>query len=119
MVRTRVAVFASGGGTNFENLVQKQEETGIEIVVVISEYNSAYAIQRAINKGIDYIVVEREKYDSRADFEKDMLSVLKMYQVEYILLAGYMRILSVIFIVEYLRWFLHINPSMLLDFRLA
>src|SRR5699024_3000902 len=115
MVRTRVAVFASGGGTNFENLVQKQEETGIEIVVLISDYNSAYAIQRAINKGIDYIVVEREKYDSRADFEKDMLSVLKMYQVEYIILAGYMRILSAVFLDEYTMRMINNDHSMLLN----
>src|SRR5699024_12242834 len=103
MVRTRVAVFASGGGTNFENLVQKQEETGIEIGVLISDYNSAYAIQRAINKATDYIVVEREKYDSRADVEKDMMRVLKMYQVEYILLSRYMRILSADCIEDYPR----------------
>lgn len=117
MDKARVAVFASGGGTNFENLVQKQEETGIDIVVLISDYNPAYAIQRAINKGIDYIVVEREKYDSKAEFEQDILNVLNMYQVDYILLAGYMRILSADFIEAYPRRIINIHPSMLPDFK--
>lgn len=117
MAKTRVAVFASGGGTNFENLVQKQAETGIEIVVLISDYNPAYAIQRAIDKGIDYIVVEREKYGTKTDFESDILSVLKMYDVDYILLAGYMRILSADFIEEYPRRIINIHPSMLPDFK--
>lgn len=117
MARTRVAVFASGGGTNFENLVQKQEQTGIEIAVLISDYNPAYAIQRAINKGIDYIVIEREKYETKADFESDILNILNMYNIEYILLAGYMRILSADFIEEYPRKIINIHPSMLPDFK--
>lgn len=117
MSRPRVAVFASGGGTNFENLVRKQDQTGIDIALLISDYNEAYAIQRAINHDIDYIVVERGKYGTRADFENDILNVLKMYNIEYILLAGFMRILSADFVDRYPRKIINIHPSLLPDFK--
>src|SRR5690625_3245520 len=116
MTRPRVAVFASGGGTNFENLVRKQDEIGIDIVLLISDYNEAYAIQRAINHDVDYIVVEREKYATKAEFESDILSVMKMYNIEYILLAGFMRILSADFVDKYPRKIINIHPSLLPDF---
>lgn len=117
MTKPRVAVFASGGGTNFENLVRKQEEVGIDIVLLISDYNEAYAIQRAINHDVDYIVVEREKYATKAEFESDILSVMKMYNIEYILLAGFMRILSADFVDRYPRKIINIHPSLLPDFK--
>lgn len=117
MTKPRVAVFASGGGTNFENLVRKQEEIGIDIVLLISDYNEAYAIQRAINHDVDYIVVEREKYATKAEFESDILSVMKMYNIEYILLAGFMRILSADFVDRYPRKIINIHPSLLPDFK--
>lgn len=117
MTKPRVAVFASGGGTNFENLVRKQEEIGIDIVLLISDYNEAYAIQRAINHDVDYIVVEREKYATKAEFESDILSVMKMYNIEYILLAGFMRILSADFVGRYPRKIINIHPSLLPDFK--
>ncbi|SOC37828.1 phosphoribosylglycinamide formyltransferase [Salinicoccus kekensis] len=117
MTKPRVAVFASGGGTNFENLVRKQEEIGIDIVLLISDYNEAYAIQRAINHDVDYIVVEREKYATKAEFESDILSVMRMYNIEYILLAGFMRILSADFVGRYPRKIINIHPSLLPDFK--
>lgn len=117
MTKPRVAVFASGGGTNFENLVRKQEEIGIDIVLLISDYNEAYAIQRAINHDVDYIVVEREKYAAKAEFESDILSVMRMYNIEYILLAGFMRILSADFVGRYPRKIINIHPSLLPDFK--
>ncbi|MCD2136506.1 phosphoribosylglycinamide formyltransferase [Salinicoccus halitifaciens] len=117
MSKPRVAVFASGGGTNFENLVRKQDEIGIDIVLLISDYNEAYAIQRAINHDVDYIVVEREKYGTKSEFESDILSVMKMYDVEYILLAGFMRILSADFVDRYPRKIINIHPSLLPDFK--
>ncbi len=117
MAETRVAVFASGSGTNFENLVRKQHQMGIEIAVLISDYNEAYAIQRAIDQDIDYIVIEREKYAAKAEFESDILNVLKMYDIEYILLAGFMRILSADFVGRYPKKIVNIHPSMLPDFK--
>ena len=117
MTKPRVAVFASGGGTNFENLVRKQAEIGIDIVLLISDYNEAYAVQRAINHDVDYIVVEREKYATKAEFESDILSVMKMYNIEYILLAGFMRILSADFVGRYPRKIINIHPSLLPDFK--
>ena len=114
----RVAVMASGRGSNFQAIIDSSERGEIphaEIVHLITNKKDAYAIQRATDHGIDYTIIESKNY-SREQFEKKTLRVLKTEKIEVIVLAGFMRILSPQFINSYKNKIINIHPSLLPSF---
>ncbi|GAB3069105.1 phosphoribosylglycinamide formyltransferase [Salinicoccus sesuvii] len=114
---TRVAVLASGGGTNFENLAHHASDIGMEIVVLISDKHDAFAITRAQKLGIPHHVHSRSDFDSKASHETAILDTLEAYSVSYVLLAGFMRILSPDFIERYNHRIINLHPSLLPSFK--
>ncbi len=114
---TRVAVFASGGGTNFSNLARHAQEIGIEIVLLISDNREAYSLRRAEALGIESLVCTISDYGSKATQEAAMIRALQRLDVEYILLAGYMRILGAAFISTYEDRIINLHPSLLPAFK--
>ncbi len=117
MVKT--AVFASGSGTNFENLVKAIREgkithASIELLVVDKE--QAYAIERAKQLGIPWVYVNPKAFANKAEFEREILSVLKRREIELIALAGYMRIISPVLLEAYPRRIINIHPAYLPNF---
>ena len=109
-----VAVFASGSGSNFENLATS--DLNINIKVLIVDNKDAKAIERAKRLNVPYKIVERTG-KTRDQFEHDILEILKQENVEYILLAGFMKILSAKFIEQYDRKIINIHPSLLPSFK--
>ena len=97
MVKTKIAVFVSGGGTNLQALLDA-EKAGIlqsgEIVLVISNTKGAYALERAKNAGVDGVTVTRKECGSQAAFEARISEYLKEYGAEMIILAGFLNILT-------------------------
>ncbi len=108
----KIAAFASGNGSNLTALV----ESGIEIDVVICNKPNAYVITRAKNHGLDCIVIPT-KGRNQVEFETEMLAVLKQYQIELILLAGYMRMIGETLLGEYEGNIINIHPSLLPSFK--
>lgn len=114
---TRVAVLASGGGTNFENLARHASGIGMEIAVLISDNHDAFAITRAQKLGIPHQVHSRNDFDSKVAHEAAMLETLAAHNVSYVLLAGFMRILSPYFIESYAHRIINLHPSLLPSFK--
>lgn len=114
---SKVAVMASGGGSNFENIAKESSGIGVDISVLITDHRDSFAVKRAENFGIPYHVIERADYASKTAHEAEILKILTEYEVEYILLAGYMRILSEHFISTYDRRIINLHPSLLPSFK--
>ena len=96
MVKTRIAVFISGGGTNLQALIDAQKRREIvsgEIVLVLSSSPQAYGLVRAEEAGITTAVVSRKEAGSQEVFEESIRAVLAEHDIDLIILAGFMKIL--------------------------
>ncbi len=117
--KARIAVLVSGGGTNLQALIDAQNN-GIlqsgEIRLVLSSKADAYALTRAANAGIDGKVVSKKELGSQEAFEQGLLSALKEYEIDLIVLAGFMSILSEGFIKQYEQRILNVHPSLIPSF---
>lgn len=113
----RVAVLASGGGSNFENIVKKEADIGIEVVGLIVDKKDVFALERAEYLSVPSETVVRKDYPSKAAFEEKMIELIESWQAEYVVLAGFMAILSPEFIDRYERNILNIHPSLLPAFK--
>ena len=95
-MKTKIAVFVSGGGTNLQALIDAAAKGAIadgEIALVLSSRADAYALKRAEAAGIPTAVVSRKESRDSADFEKKILGELSAHGIEMIVLAGFMSIL--------------------------
>lgn len=111
---TKVAVLASGSGSNFENIAHS--DLDIDIRVLIVDNKDAYAIERAKKLGIPYKIVNRKELSKEA-FEKEILRILNTESIELIVLAGFMKILSKDFISHYENRIINIHPALLPSFK--
>ena len=112
-----VAVLISGSGTNLQALLDACEEVDSKahIAVVISNRKNAFGLQRAADKGVPTKWVPHRNR-TREEFEDDLISVLQEYKVEWVLLAGFMRVLTSRFLSSYPQRVLNIHPSILPSF---
>lgn len=113
-----IAVFVSGGGTNLQALINA-EKSGIlksgTIRLVVSSNENALALKRAQTAGIKTAVCER-KGVSQEEFEKKLLSALEKENIEVIVLAGFMSILSADFVKHYPDRIINVHPSLIPSF---
>ena len=119
MVKARIAVLVSGGGTNLQALIDAQQSGIIhsgEITLVISNNAGAYALQRAEKAGIATEVVLKKELGSQAAFEEKIKELLTVYQIDIIVLAGFMSILSETFTSCYPKRILNVHPSLIPSF---
>lgn len=117
MKKTKIAVFVSGGGTNFEAIIRSSEEGKIphgEFALVLSSNSEAYALERAKNHGIESVVVSRKAYGD--GFEAKIIEELEARGIEMIVLAGFMSILSADFTDRYDGRIINVHPSLIPSF---
>ncbi len=116
MQKARIAVLVSGGGTNLQALIDA-EESGIiksgEICLVISNKPDAYALTRAENAGINTAVIEKRGNPS---FEDDLIEKLDNENINVIVLAGFMCILSEKFTKHFENRIINVHPSLIPSF---
>ncbi len=115
----KIAVLVSGGGTNLQALIDAQKQgiiTSGNIEVVISSNPSAYALERAKNAGIASAVASRKELGSREAFESRIREILNEYEIDVIVLAGFMSILSEDFVKAYPKRILNVHPSLIPSF---
>lgn len=119
MKKTRIAVLVSGGGTNLQALIDA-EKSGIiksgEIVLVIANNKDAYALERAKNAGISSAVVLKKELGSQEAFENKIKELLSENEIDIIVLAGFMAILSEGFTSAYPERIINIHPSLIPSF---
>ena len=119
MLKTRIAVLVSGGGTNLQALIDAEKD-GIlhsgEIVVVVSGNEEAYALERARKAGIPAEIVNKKQYESQRDYEQALEQKLAEYGVQMVVLAGFMNILSGEFTKMYPDRIINVHPSLIPSF---
>ena len=116
MLRTKIAVFVSGGGTNLQALLDAQDRGEIasgEIALVLSSTDTAYALTRAKNHNVASVVVVRKDYESQEAYEGKLKAIMEEHQIELIVLAGFMSILSEGFTAAYAKRIINIHPSLI------
>ena len=119
MDKARIAVLVSGGGTNLQALLDAQMK-GIlksgQICLVISNNPNAYALERAKNAGVESKVVTKKEVGSQNAFEQKIIDLLEEKQIDIIVLAGFMSILSENFTGRYPERILNVHPSLIPSF---
>jgi len=115
----KVAVLISGNGSNLQALIDAAgaPDYPAEISLVISNKPDAYGLTRARNAGIPAHVVEHMDHSSREEFDEAIHKLLQKYDIEFVCLAGFMRILSAGFVNKWQGRMINIHPSLLPDFK--
>ncbi len=111
-----IAVLVSGSGTNLQTLIAQlhQDDTsGIRIAVVLSDRRNAYALTRAKDAGIPTAVVRTRDFESRDAFDDAIGAVIAHYDVELIVLAGFMKLFQPPFVRRYRNRIINVHPTLL------
>ena len=119
MVKTKIAVLVSGGGTNLQALIDAQVSgviTAGRIQLVISNNQNAFALTRAEKAGIAREVVLKKELGSQQAFENRIKELLTKYRIDVIVLAGFMSILSESFTSAYPKRIINVHPSLIPSF---
>ena len=114
--KARIAVLVSGGGTNLQALIDAQNSGIIksgEIVLVVSNKKSAYALERAANAGIEAAAFTRKECGGQDGFEAKLTELLESHDIDLIVLAGFLTILSNDFVARYDHRIINIHPSLI------
>lgn len=113
-----IAVLVSGGGTNLQALIDAQGKVlqHGKIKLVISSKPDVYALQRAEQAGIEHCVIAKRDYVTQEEFSNALLQQLQSYQIDMIVLAGYLSILDETIIRAYPNRIINIHPSLIPSF---
>lgn len=113
-----IAVLVSGGGTNLQALIDAQGKVlqHGKIKLVISSKPDVYALQRAEQAGIEHCVIAKRDYVTQEEFSNTILQQLQSYQIDMIVLAGYLSILDETIIRAYPNRIINIHPSLIPSF---
>lgn len=110
-----IAVFCSGQGTNLQAIINaiRAGQLRARLAVVISDRIDAYALTRAKRAGIPARSVNPKRFPNRQGFERALIEILSAHQVRLVCLAGFMRILSPVFVRHFPERILNIHPALL------
>jgi phosphoribosylglycinamide formyltransferase-1 len=113
-----IGVLISGGGTNLQAIIDAIEAKNLdaEIRVVLSNKADAYGLVRAEQRGIGTEVLDHQSFASREDYDQAVVDILRARGVELVILAGFMRLLSPVFIKAYSNRIMNIHPALLPSF---
>ena len=119
MKKTRLAVFASGSGSNYEAIAKACSEGLIdaEVVLLVCDKPGAYVLERAKRYGTECFAFNPKEYESREAYETVLATMLDERGVDFVCLAGYMRIVGKVLLERYERRIVNIHPSLLPSFK--
>jgi phosphoribosylglycinamide formyltransferase-1 len=111
----KIAVFASGSGSNFQAIIDviQAGELDADISLLVCDKPGAFAIERANAAKIPSFVFSAKEYPSKDHYEEEILAQLKAYDVEFIVLAGYMRLIGSKLLAAYKGRIVNVHPSLL------
>lgn len=115
----RVGVMVSGGGTNLQAILDAIGQgtiTNTEIAVVISNNKNAYALERAKNHGIEAVCMSPKEFENREAFNEAFLAKVDEYELDLIVLAGFLVMIPLAMIEKYEKRIINIHPSLIPSF---
>jgi len=119
MKKIQMGVLVSGGGTNLQSIIDSIEGGMLDatIRVVISNVPGVRSLERAQKHNIPTVVVDHERFATREDFDREIVAVLKDHNVELVVMAGFMRILTPVLLRAFPQKILNIHPALLPAFQ--
>ena len=118
MSNFNVAVLISGNGSNLQAIIDKfQKDELVNVSCVISNKKDAYGLVRAEKAKIDHYFIDNKNFSSREEFEQAIINILNKYEPDLVVLAGFMRILSELFVNKYKNKLINIHPSLLPKYK--
>ncbi|TRW50004.1 phosphoribosylglycinamide formyltransferase [Aliidiomarina halalkaliphila] len=117
--RKRIVVLISGSGTNMLNIAQacQNNQMAGDVVAVISNRANAGGLEKAANLGIPTEVLAHQEFASREDYDAALVACVQSYQPDLIVLAGFMRVLTPVFVSAFADRILNIHPSLLPKYK--
>ena len=118
-MKTKIAVLVSGGGTNLQALLDAQKSGVLcsgEIALVVSNNAGAFALERAKKAGVPSCTILKKALGSQAAFEDALEAKLREFDIQVIILAGFLNILSANFTEKYPQRILNVHPSLIPSF---
>lgn len=114
-MKKKIAIFASGSGSNFEAIARacQQERINAEVAICVCDHPGAYVTQRALKMNIGVLEFSPKNFKSKADYEKAILDELLKLKIDFICLAGYMRIIGETLLNSFEGRIVNIHPSLL------
>ena len=112
----KVGVLVSGGGTNLQALIDARERGALpscELVLVVSNKPDAFALTRARRAGIPAVVVDNRDYPDRESFDRALLGVMRAHDVQFVVYAGFLRILGTAFTDAFKGRMINVHPALL------
>lgn len=118
MSNFNLAVLISGNGSNLQAIINKfQKDESVNVSCVVSNKKDAYGLVRAEKAKIDNYFVDNKNFSSREEFEQAVINILDKYEPDLVVLAGFMRILSGLFVNKYENKLINIHPSLLPKYK--
>jgi phosphoribosylglycinamide formyltransferase-1 len=116
--RVPVGILVSGSGSNMQAIISAARvgEIPVEVAVVISNKPDVYALERAERENIPTVVVDHRDFETREDFEDALIKTLQDKGVQWVCLAGFMRLLTSRFIAAFPHRILNVHPALLPSF---
>jgi phosphoribosylglycinamide formyltransferase-1 len=116
--KVRLGVLVSGGGTNLQAIIDSIQSGYLpaSIEVVLSNREDSYALQRAASNGIPNCAVLPKDFKTVKEYDEELISILKKFSVNLVILAGFVRVLSPVFVRAYPNRIMNIHPSLIPSF---
>jgi len=116
--KIKLGVLASGSGTNLQAIIDACEsgEVSAEVVLVVSNVSDAYSLERAKKHGIKAVFIDKDNFESRKDYDGELISILRDNQVDLVVLAGYMLLVGSEFVRAFKGRIMNIHPALLPSF---
>lgn len=115
----KIAVFVSGGGTNLQALIDAAQNGKLEngqLSLVVSSNANAFALERARKAGIQTAVLSKKEFDLQSEYDESLIALLSENEIELIVLAGFMTVLSAEFCRKYENRIMNVHPSLIPSF---
>ena len=112
----KAVILISGNGSNLHSITENADRIDLQISCVISNNKNSFGLKRAQSAKIQTYIVDPKLFNSKDAFDSELIRIINQQEVELIILAGYMRILTPLFISHYYGKILNIHPSLLPKF---
>ena len=112
----KAVILISGNGSNLQSIIDNADRIDLQISCVISNNKNAFGLKRAESAKLQTAIIDPGLYNSKEAFDRELISIIQQHGVELIVLAGYMRVLTPLFVSHYFGKILNIHPSLLPKF---